>query len=198
MEFLKEYWWIIVVALVVIVAISIMIAVVIKKKQVGKEEKTKKEEPKKEEVIEEQTPSIKSSSSSKNAIKSSNNQGLKKNQVKTSTSGKKAQTESLKKKSIKKENVRKEPAKKEESSAQVANTQEKPEGSEKSKSRPAKYIISYDKNARLWVVKKTGSSRASKRFVTKAEALEYAEALSQKQNLNLTVKKKDGKFQKQN
>ena len=57
-------------------------------------------------------------------------------------------------------------------------------------------MLTYDKENKEWVVKKTGGQRASKRFSTKKEALVYAEKLSQNQDLNLTVKKKDGKFQK--
>ena len=58
------------------------------------------------------------------------------------------------------------------------------------------YGVTYDKSKREWVVKKTGSSRASKRFTTKAEALEYAEKLSELNGVGLRVHKKDGKFQK--
>lgn len=58
------------------------------------------------------------------------------------------------------------------------------------------YGITYDKTKREWVVKKTGSARASKRFKTKAEALEYAEKLSENNGASLRVHKKDGKFQK--
>ena len=59
-----------------------------------------------------------------------------------------------------------------------------------------KYMVTYDKEAKQWVVKKTGASRASKRCKTKKEAMEVAEKLAESQDLNLTVKKKDGKFQK--
>ena len=58
------------------------------------------------------------------------------------------------------------------------------------------YGVTYDKENRQWVVKKTGSARASKRCATKAEALEYAEKLSEAKGANLRVHKKDGKFQK--
>lgn len=59
------------------------------------------------------------------------------------------------------------------------------------------YGVTYDKTNKEWVVKKTGASRASKRFSTKAEALEYAEKISENNNANLRVHKKNGKFQKQ-
>ena len=63
--------------------------------------------------------------------------------------------------------------------------------------RQQKYMVTYDKENKEWVVKKTGAARASRRCRTKAEALEVAERLAENQDLNLTVKKKDGKFQKQ-
>ena len=65
------------------------------------------------------------------------------------------------------------------------------------KQRAQKYMVIYDKENKEWVVKKTGAQRASKRCRTKVEALEVAERLAENQDLNLTVKKKNGKFQKQ-
>ena len=59
-----------------------------------------------------------------------------------------------------------------------------------------KYMVVYDKENKDWVIKKTGAQRASKRCKTKKEALEVAERLAENQELNLSVKKKDGKFQK--
>lgn len=59
------------------------------------------------------------------------------------------------------------------------------------------YGVTYDKEKREWVVKKTGSTRASKRCSTKAEALEVAERLSEANGASLRVHKKNGKFQKQ-
>ena len=64
------------------------------------------------------------------------------------------------------------------------------------KPKTQKYMVTYDKDNKEWVVKKTGASRASKRCKTKKEAMEVAERLAASQELNLTVKKKDGKFQK--
>ena len=43
-------------------------------------------------------------------------------------------------------------------------------------------------------LKRTGATRASKKFKTKAEAKEYAERLSEEKGMALTVKKKDGKY----
>lgn len=64
------------------------------------------------------------------------------------------------------------------------------------KQKTQKYIVAYDKEKGDWVVKKTTSSRASKRCKTKAEAVKVAERLAETQELNLSVKKRDGKFQK--
>ena len=64
------------------------------------------------------------------------------------------------------------------------------------KERAQKYMVTYDKENKDWVVRKTGSQRASKRCKTKKEAMEVAERLAESQDLNLSVKKKDGKFQK--
>ena len=67
---------------------------------------------------------------------------------------------------------------------------------EEEKTRAQKYMITFDKEQKLWVVKKTGAKKASKKFKTKPEAVKYADRLSSDQGLSLTVKKKDGKFQK--
>lgn len=77
----------------------------------------------------------------------------------------------------------------------------KPAAAAKKETKPADtvmYSIVYDRVAREWVVRKTGSPRAIRRLRTKAEALEYAEQLSVRQGLALQVHKKDGKFQKKN
>ena len=58
------------------------------------------------------------------------------------------------------------------------------------------YMVTFDKEEREWVIKKTGADRASRRCKTKQEALEIVEKLSENQDLSVSVKKKDGKFQK--
>ncbi len=47
-----------------------------------------------------------------------------------------------------------------------------------------------------WQVKLEGSSKATKRFKTKAEAEEYAKELAKKQGTQVVRKKMDGSFQK--
>jgi len=58
------------------------------------------------------------------------------------------------------------------------------------------YSVTYDKESSDWVVKKSGATRASKRCKTKAEALEVVGKLSKSNDANVSVHKKDGKFQK--
>ena len=78
------------------------------------------------------------------------------------------------------------------SSGNVVNVEESAE-----ESKPQKYMVTYDKENKDWVIKKTGATRASKRCRTKKEALEIVDQLASNQDLNVSVKKKDGKFQKQ-
>ena len=89
--------------------------------------------------------------------------------------------------------------KKQEEKVEEVKEEEKQETEEvkAEKQSRQKYMVIYDKDKKDWIVKKTDSARASKRCKTKAEALEVAKSLSEKQDLSLTVKKKDGKFQKQ-
>ena len=82
---------------------------------------------------------------------------------------------------------------KEEKKAEETNEEE---AEMKKEEKKATYGVTYDKEKREWVVKKTGSTRASKRCATKAEALEVAEKLSEASGANLRVHKKNGKFQK--
>lgn len=74
--------------------------------------------------------------------------------------------------------------------------EESEEEPEIKKDKKVTYGVTYDKENHQWVVKKSGSSRASKRCATKAEALEVAEKLSEASGANLRVHKKNGKFQK--
>lgn len=67
---------------------------------------------------------------------------------------------------------------------------------EEQKVRAQKYMVIYDKEKKDWVIKKTGALKASKRCKTKKEALEFVEKYAENQDLNISIKKKDGKFQK--
>lgn len=74
--------------------------------------------------------------------------------------------------------------------------EQKPEADEEESKRPQSYRILYDKETETWEVRKDNAKRVIRRVKTKKEALEIAKELSQNQDLNLVVHKKDGKFQK--
>lgn len=61
--------------------------------------------------------------------------------------------------------------------------------------RPS-YRVIYDMSEKVWLIKKDGAKRVIRKVATKAEATKIAKELSENQNLNLTIHKKDGKFQK--
>ena len=82
----------------------------------------------------------------------------------------------------------------EEETAETSDDSESSETVEKAKAQ--KYMVIYDKESKLWVVKKTGAQRASKKFQTKAQAFKFAERISGEKGMSLTVKKKNGQFQK--
>ena len=78
---------------------------------------------------------------------------------------------------------------------------ETPEGNSENKETPTKrktvsYRILYDKETKTWEIRKDNAKRVIRRVKTKKEALEIAQELSERQDLNLVVHKKDGKFQK--
>ena len=59
------------------------------------------------------------------------------------------------------------------------------------------YDVLYDKEQENWIVRKRGGLRATRRFRTKDEALKFSKELATSRNAGLSVRKKDGKFQKQ-
>ena len=67
---------------------------------------------------------------------------------------------------------------------------------EKIKEDKLNYLKANDKEEKVWKLRKDGAKRVIKNFATKAEALEYAKDLSERNDMGLTVHKKDGKFQK--
>lgn len=68
----------------------------------------------------------------------------------------------------------------------------------KGESVTTRYRIVYDRESMTWVIRKDGSTRAFRRVKTKKEALEIAKELSKKQDVSVSVHKRDGKFQKKN
>ena len=78
-----------------------------------------------------------------------------------------------------------------------AKTEEKVnEKQEPSKGARPSYRVIYDMSEKVWLIKKDGAKRVIRKVSTKAEATKIAKELSENQNLNLTIHKKDGKFQK--
>ena len=49
-----------------------------------------------------------------------------------------------------------------------------------------------------WAVKKSGASKASKKFETKVEAVKYAKEISNREKTELYIHKKDGRIQNKN
>ena len=80
--------------------------------------------------------------------------------------------------------------------ADVDEAKDEPKNATPTKRRTISYRILYDRETRTWEVRKDNAKRVIRRVRTKREALEIAQELSQKQDLNLVVHKKDGKFQK--
>ena len=66
------------------------------------------------------------------------------------------------------------------------------------KERKAIYRVVYDKENRVWLIKKDGAKRVIASFPTKEDALARVKELCESQNLKVIVHKKDGKFQKKN
>lgn len=67
---------------------------------------------------------------------------------------------------------------------------------EEEKTKKPIYRVLYDKESRLWLIKKDGAKRTIATFVTKEEAMTRVKELSSSNELNFVVHKKDGKFQK--
>lgn len=81
----------------------------------------------------------------------------------------------------------------------TTKTEKKQENQSTENKKPAKkavYRVLFDKNARLWLIKKDGAKRTIASFQTKDEALARVKELSSSNDLNFVVHKKDGKFQK--
>ena len=95
------------------------------------------------------------------------------------------------------ESTTKKPANKQKDNQKEQNAKKDNKNLEKSVDESQTYRIVYDKEQREWIVKIDGSKRASRRCKTKAEALEVAKELAKKKDADLSVHKKNGKFQKQ-
>lgn len=181
LEFLKTYWYFIVAALLVIVVVVFWaIEIHNSKKTKSNVEELELENQELDEKLEDQT----TESETKEEPKKDNNDELKsEKESKKTTKKTKSQSEQQPKEKL--EENQKEENKEEPKEEKISKTSTK-----------AKYSVSYDKDKKDWVVKKAGSERATKRCKTKKEAMETIEKLSSHNEINISVKKKDGKFQK--
>lgn len=100
----------------------------------------------------------------------------------------------IEEKSKKSNTVSKKDAAKENPSTEKIEKTDKKETETKSK-KPI-YRVIYDKDARVWLIKKDGAKRTISSYPTKEEALNRVKDLSSSNDLNYIVHKKDGKFQK--
>ncbi|WP_350431742.1 DUF2188 domain-containing protein [Shewanella sp. H8] len=63
-------------------------------------------------------------------------------------------------------------------------------------SKKSQHVVSSAKGG--WDVKKSGSDRASKHFVTQVEAIQWAKGVAQNQKSELYIHGKDGKIREKN
>ena len=107
----------------------------------------------------------------------------------------KKKTEATKEKAVAEEKAEK--VEEEEKTEIVVEGEESVESSNAEKRAiKAVYRVIYDSENREWMVKKDGAQRVIRRVRTKAEALELANQFATRQDLSISVQKKDGKFQK--
>ena len=95
--------------------------------------------------------------------------------------------EKLEKNTVKKENTEVKEDSKEEKGANKENSE---------KSKKGVYRVVFDKEDKLWKIKKDGAKRVIDSRKTKEEALARVQELSESQDTKFVVYKKDGKFQK--
>lgn len=95
--------------------------------------------------------------------------------------------EKLEKNTVKKENTEVKEDSEEEKGANKENSE---------KSKKGVYRVVFDKEDKLWKIKKDGAKRVIDSRKTKEEALARVQELSESQDTKFVVYKKDGKFQK--
>ncbi len=187
LEFLKTYWYFIVAGLLVIVVIVFWaIEIHNSKKTKSSIEELELENKELDEQLEDKT----TKNESKDEVKEEQGTPKKSNKsAKTQSENQVEEQTEKQQKELDNTDEQKEENKK--------DKEENKEDKQTSKSpAKAKYSVSYDKDKKDWVVKKAGSERATKRCKTKKEAMETIEKLSAHNEINISVKKKDGKFQK--
>ncbi len=211
MEFLKEYWPLLVCVVLIIIAVVVLFvfrdkpedkqgttdvtvdAKTDEQKPALETEKTEEQtEQKEQKQTEEKTSEQPKQEKPKKARKTKK---VEKEETLTETeTAEKPVEEAKAEEPVEEAKVEEPTAEKQEEVKEPEQTTSEEEMEDK---KPAqKYMVTYDKEHKDWVVKKTGAARASKRCKTKKEAMEVAEKLAETQELNISVKKKDGKFQK--
>ncbi len=109
-----------------------------------------------------------------------------------------SQTNNVEKKQTKEEKTEKKQEKPVETTTSSKN--EKPNEAdtqtENSKQKKTVYRVLFDKEDKLWKIKKDGAKRVIDSKKTKEEALARVQELSKSQDTKFVVYKKDGKFQK--
>ena len=95
--------------------------------------------------------------------------------------------EKLEKNTVKKESTEVKEDSKEEKGVEKENSE---------KSKKGVYRVVFDKEDKLWKIKKDGAKRVIDSRKTKEEALARVQELSESQDTKFVVYKKDGKFQK--
>lgn len=213
-DFILDNWYFFVGGIALIVAIVCIILLIREYKLANQEPKTTEEkqpeaiasnEDVKNEEVEEKQPAEEKTTSVKAENKEKAETEPKKEEqteVKEQVEPKAEPKKEVKEKTTKKKTQAKitkpkqEKVEKAEKPAQEKKQESTGEDMSEAKTKNQKYMVIYDKEKKDWIVKKTGAGRASKRCRTKKEALEVAERLAESQDLNLTIKKKDGKFQK--
>lgn len=107
---------------------------------------------------------------------------------------KKAKEEKVEEKPAVKETETKEEPKKAE--AKETKVEEKEEVAKEEKARKSVYRVIYNKETKVWNIKKDGAKRIIDSRATKEEALKRVKELSENSDAGFVVYKKDGKFQK--
>lgn len=212
-EFIKNNLWLIIGIVAGVILIAMIIAIVVVKTKSNKtvqqisisDDKQPKEQEKAEVKTDENqevAEPAKAQETKENEPKQESKKEVSEKQPTESKPAKKPRTQKAK------EETKTEPAKKEtapktkEVKAKPEEVAKEPEAEDVAKEdtevkvKNQKYMVTYDKERKDWVIKKTGGARASKRCKTKKEAMEIVERLAENQELNVSVKKKDGKFQK--
>ena len=207
-EFLKNSWYFIVAGML-LVALIVFWIVEVKKSNKNKKfkfenleedfaEKEQTEPEQAKEEKEEQVQEVKEEPKKENTEEKKEEKPKAKKQTKEQPKEEvKEETKEEPKKETKK-SAPKKAEKVEEVKVAIEVKEEKTEEETANKPKKAKYNLFYDKEKKDWVIKKSGSERATKRCRTKKEALEVIERLDRNNDINISVKKKDGKFQKVN